>query len=99
MLLWNYRPESNLTQKDLNFFRTLVMEPDSSSSTQGAGLAAGIGLPPSGSRTRKEYRLMTLQEKQRFNAAMNKLFEVRTSHELSRSVASVYLSLETKCIY
>lgn len=77
MLLWNYRPETNLTQQDLEYFRTLVMDPASSSASPGGGgLATGIGLPPSGSRTRKEYRLLTGPERERFHAAINKLYEV-----------------------
>lgn len=58
----------NLSQADVDYFRSLVSRDWSRTS--------GVGMPPSGRRVRREYRLLTARERHRLHAALNKLYEV-----------------------
>ncbi|XP_052815079.1 uncharacterized protein LOC128242082 isoform X1 [Mya arenaria] len=73
-LLWNFTPDNNLTQSDISYFRALLGDQASAMAAGGPG-GSLIGQPPSGRRTRKEYRLLSVTERQRFHAALNKLYE------------------------
>ncbi|XP_052232543.1 uncharacterized protein LOC127845563 isoform X2 [Dreissena polymorpha] len=73
-LLWNFTPDYTLTESQLKYFRSLLGNQASAMAAGGPG-GSLIGLPPSGRRARKEYRLLSVPERQKFHAALNKLYE------------------------
>lgn len=86
-LLWNIVPDMKLDQKDRNFMANISRiigvteasaQPFTSrsggSSTQQEYRSKSNLYPPSGKRIRKEYRLLTFQERARFHRALKRLY-------------------------
>ena len=86
-LLWNIVPDMTLSQRDLkimaNISRTVGAAVPAAKSRSGNTMSGSkyALLPPSGKRIRKEYRLLTLQERERFHLALKKLYRVRISSD------------------
>lgn len=87
-LLWNFTPDTNNTQREMEYFRSLVG--DIGAFTASSVLRKGNPRPPSGRRARQEYRTLTPTERQRFHDALNKLYEDGSMRAFARLHARAF---------
>ncbi|XP_045192876.2 tyrosinase-like protein 2 [Mercenaria mercenaria] len=87
-LLWNFTPDTNNTQAELDYFRSLAG--NIGAYTASSILRDGPPRPPSGRRARQEYRTLTQEERIRFHDALNKLYEDGTIRAFARLYAQAF---------